>query len=554
MESKIKNSKSEIDQVKGLRTFRARIFWSFIPIIILMVILLGVIDFRVQRRLAEEEFIKRGDAVAANLAQASKVAVFTENKFLVESATKSVTADTDFAYLLIYGEGWTILADLEKQVTDVKRHLQELSASEKDQLLGNRQSFYKRVTGKKGRFVEFLVPIVLQETPTSYELQMGPIDKGLGATDQAQQRTIGTVRLGLSLKNVDSRLATLLEWRGGLLVVFVFLSALIIYVFSRRLTRPIKQLTDQATRIADGNLDQTIPVESRDEIGQLAVSFNDMARALKGNINEKELALAQLRDLNQTLEDRITRRTAEIQTINTQLRESTRHKSQFLANVNHELRTPVSSIISYARLVLRKTEKQISQSQRENLQELLKTGERLLNLINTLLDLARIEAGRIEVRFEPVKINELIRGAASTIEPMLNHEQVRLFREIDPDLPTLNTDREKLRQVILNLLGNAAKFTVEGEIKVSALQENSSIKLAVSDTGIGIEKGDLNQIFEEFHQGNKSNGGNHNGTGLGLAIVKRSLKLLGGEIAVESEPGKGSTFTVTLPLDHSRSG
>ena len=175
-------------------------------------------------------------------------------------------------------------------------------------------------------------------------------------------------------------------------------------------------------------------------------------------------------------------------------------------------------------------------------------------MINTLLDLARIEAGRIEVRFEPVKINELIRGAASTIEPMLNHEQVRLFREIDPDLPTLNTDREKLRQVILNLLGNAAKFTVEGEIKVSALQENSSIKLAVSDTGIGIEKGDLNQIFEEFHQGNKSNGGNHNGTGLGLAIVKRSLKLLGGEIAVESEPGKGSTFTVTLPLDHSRSG
>jgi len=278
-----------------------------------------------------------------------------------------------------------------------------------------------------------------------------------------------------------------------------------------------------------------------------------MARALKGNIDEKELALGQLRDLNQTLEDRIRRRTAEIQTMNTQLRESTRHKSQFLANVNHELHTPVSAIISYARLILRKTEGQMPQSQRDNLQDLHRTAERLLQLINSLLDLAKIEAGRMEIRVEPVQVDELINGAASTIEPILKQDQVRLVREIEPDLPTMNTDREQLRQIILNLLGNAAKFTENGEIKVSAFQQNGSIKLTVSDTGVGIEKKDLNQIFEEFHQGDKSNGGNHGGTGLGLAIVKRSLKLLGGEIAVESEVGKGSTFTVTLPLDLSKS-
>ncbi len=306
-----KNLKSEITRVKGLRTFRARIFWSIIPIIILLVILLGVIDFRQQRQLAEEEFIKRGEAMAANLAQGSKLAVFTENEFLLNSAMKSVTGDADFAYVLIYGENWKVLADPEKQVTDVKGPIQDLSDGEKDQLLRQRQGFFKRITGKKGRFVEFLAPIIAKETQTLYELQTGPLGRGPGDTDQSRQRTTGTVRLGLSLKNVDSRLAALLKWRGGLLVVFLFLSTLVIYIFSRRITRPIKQLTDLATQIADGYLDQVIPVDSRDEIGQLAVSFNDMARALKGNIDEKELAMAQLRDLNQTLEDRISRRTVK---------------------------------------------------------------------------------------------------------------------------------------------------------------------------------------------------------------------------------------------------
>jgi len=152
LESKIQNLKSKIGWMKGLRTFRARIFWSFIPIIVLLVVVLGVIDFREQRRLAEEEFIKRGEAIAANLAQSSKVAVFTENEFLLNSARKSVTGDTDFAYLLIYGEDWTILTDAEKRVTDVKRLIQELSDDEKDQLSRQRQGFFKHVTGNKGRF------------------------------------------------------------------------------------------------------------------------------------------------------------------------------------------------------------------------------------------------------------------------------------------------------------------------------------------------------------------------------------------------------------------
>ncbi|MFQ5902835.1 MAG: sensor histidine kinase, partial [Candidatus Binatia bacterium] len=496
LKSKIQNLKSKIG-LKGLRTFRARVFWSLIPIIILLITLLGVVDLYQQRRQAEEEFMKRGQAMAANLAFSSELGVFGEDRNLLESALRGVTGDADFAYVFIYGEDWRILANDGRQISNVKGRTWELTDKEKAELLRDRQAFSRRMAREKARFVEFLAPIVSQGVKIPADLQLGLP----GSARLVRERPVGAVRLGLSLKSVDAHIAGLLMWRAGLILAFLVLITVAIYVFSRRITRPVKRLTDQATRIADGYLDQVIPVDSRDEIGQLAVSFNDMTQALKGNINEKELVLAQLQELNQTLEDRIRQRTGEIEAINAHLHQATRHKSQFLANVNHELRTPVSAIISSARLVLRKTEGQISKLQRENLRGLLNTAEHILNLINGLLDLAKIEAGRMELRVEPVRVGELIHEAASTLEPMLKQGRVRLIREIAPGIPTFNTDQEKLRQIILNLLGNAAKFTEEGEIKVSALQQDGSLRLVVADTGIGIGKRELNHIFEEFRQG-----------------------------------------------------
>jgi signal transduction histidine kinase len=250
------------------------------------------------------------------------------------------------------------------------------------------------------------------------------------------------------------------------------------------------------------------------------------------------------------LERKVAERTQALTIANEKLEEASKLKSQFLANVNHELRTPVSAIIGYGRLVLRETEGQISQLQRENLQDLLHNAERLLSQIDSLLDFAKIEAGKIEVRVEPVSVEELIRGAISTVEPTLKNGDVRLIQEIAPGIPALNTDREKLRQIILNLLDNAVKFTERGEIKISASQQNGWFRLAVSDPGVGIGKENLTKIFEEFHQGDRSSNKKYKGTGLGLAIVKKFVNLLGGEVGVESEVGKGSVFTVTLPLAH----
>jgi signal transduction histidine kinase len=234
---------------------------------------------------------------------------------------------------------------------------------------------------------------------------------------------------------------------------------------------------------------------------------------------------------------------------NEQLEAANKHKSQFLANVSHELRTPLNSIIGFTRLVLRKVEGQIEKLQKDNLQKVLISAEHLLKLINGLLDLAKIEAGRMEIYAESIRVEDIVRVAAATVEPMLKNSNVRLVTEMAPDLPAVKTDRDKLKQVILNLLSNSAKFTEAGEIKVAGWSANGSLKLAVSDTGIGMNQQALHYIFDEFRQVDMSTTRKYGGTGLGLAIVKRLVNLLGGDIGVQSEEGKGSTFTITLPLE-----
>ena len=240
----------------------------------------------------------------------------------------------------------------------------------------------------------------------------------------------------------------------------------------------------------------------------------------------------------------------EIQEKNELLEAANRHKSQFLANVSHELLTPLNSIIGFTRLVLRKTEGQIEKLQKDNLQKVLISSEHLLNLINGILDLSKIEAGRMEVYAEIFHLNDVVRMAASTVEPLLKDGRVRLVTEIAPDIPAVKTDRDKLKQVVLNLLSNAVKFTEKGEIKVSAWRDNGSVTLTVADTGIGMSREVLDYIFDEFRQADMSTTRKYGGTGLGLAIVKKFVNLMGGEIAVESEVDKGSKFTIRLPITY----
>ena len=518
-----------------LASFRSRIFWSLVPILCVLLVFIAFVDLYKQKQLAEDEITERAKSMAENLAYASRLAVLTEDKWLLEAGLKSVTSAADFAYVFVYGEKWMPLVQAAAKSVDLRQMSADLEGNRKQRLITNQGVvLFNRFPADNTRYIECVVPVTApSESSLPYELQIGSSEPSRTPDALKRQQPIGAVRLALSLKRVDSHTATFLEWRLWSVAVFLCLSTVAIYIFSDRITRPINRLTEQAKKMSRGFLDQSIPVESRDEIGQLATAFNDMARALN--------------DQYAGLERKVAERTTELRTVNIRLAEASNHKSRFLANVNHELRTPLSSIIGYARLLQRETEGQITSLQRENLDDLLRNAERLLGLIDSLLDFAKIEAGKMDVHIEPVRIDELVQGAAMTVEPMLNKDYVRLIRELPVNIAPLYTDPEKLRQIILNLLGNAVKFTDQGEIRITACQENGHLKLAVADTGIGIEKEDVERIFEEFDRGRLQNDSNYRGTGLGLSIVKRLVDVLGGSVAVESEVGKGSTFMVTLP-------
>ena len=285
-------------------------------------------------------------------------------------------------------------------------------------------------------------------------------------------------------------------------------------------------------------------LRERQIIGGLVVLSNEL-----GNFSTEVVNLLQTFAAQSVLAIQNARLFREIDEKSRQLEVASRHKSDFLANVSHDLRTPLNSIIGFTRIVLRRTGDQIPDLQKENLQKVLISSEHLLSLINTLLDLAKIEAGKMDVIAETVRVEDIVSMATATVEPLLKDGRVRFVRDIPPDLPPLKTDRDKLKQILLNLLSNAAKFTEKGEIKVAAWQENGNVKLTVSDTGIGMKKEALDHIFEEFSQAEKTTASKYGGTGLGLAIVKKFTNLMGGDIVVESEEGKGSRFTITIPME-----
>jgi signal transduction histidine kinase len=286
----------------------------------------------------------------------------------------------------------------------------------------------------------------------------------------------------------------------------------------------LQQIDTSFSEIASGDFSRQVKVANRDELGTLATNLNRMS--------------AELGQLYRQIEEK-----------SNQLEAANKHKSEFLARVSHDLRTPLNAIIGFTRIVLRRMEGKLPDTQKDNLQKVLISGEHLLGLINTLLDLAKIEAGRMEVVADTFRIDDVVHMATATIEPLLKNGRVRIVEDIAAGLPALKTDRDKFKQIIFNLLSNAAKFTEQGEIRVAAWQENSNMKMTVADTGIGMKAAALEHIFEEFQQAEKTTSSKYGGTGLGLAIVKKFTHLMGGDIGVESEEGKGSKFTVTIPME-----
>jgi signal transduction histidine kinase len=239
----------------------------------------------------------------------------------------------------------------------------------------------------------------------------------------------------------------------------------------------------------------------------------------------------------------------EIRDKSRQLAEASQHESQFLANMSHELRTPLNAIIGVSEM-LREDAEALKQDL-EPLDRVLGAARHLLALINDILDLSKIEAGRMELHLESFPLVPLIEDVAKTIEPMATKNGNRLVIERPANLGTIHADQIRFRQSLLNLASNANKFTEKGTITIAAHQgqENDRdwITLAVTDTGIGMTPEQMGKLFQEFSQASSATASRYGGTGLGLAISRRFCQMMGGDITVESEPGRGSTFTIRLP-------
>jgi signal transduction histidine kinase/CheY-like chemotaxis protein/HAMP domain-containing protein len=237
-----------------------------------------------------------------------------------------------------------------------------------------------------------------------------------------------------------------------------------------------------------------------------------------------------------------------LEVANEQIQEANRLKSEFLANMSHELRTPMNAIVGFSKIIYRKAHEQLDARQVTNLEKVLSSAEILMALINDILDLSKIEAGRLEVQAETFDLGELIRNCTDTVSTLVQ-DGVGLVAQVDEAPTHMYSDSARVQQVIINLLSNAAKFTEEGEVRVSVERIDADhVGIAVSDTGIGIAPEKLDAIFEEFTQADGTTTRKYGGTGLGLSISKKLAEMLGGDIAVDSDEGQGSTFTITLPV------
>lgn len=315
----------------------------------------------------------------------------------------------------------------------------------------------------------------------------------------------------------------------GLLLAFV-----ITRVLARRLTGPIVQVQQGAAQFGAGKLETRINVKTGDEVEQLANEFNKMA--------------GQLQDYTTGLERKVQEKTVELATANAELAAANRHKSEFLANMSHELRTPLNAVIGFSDVLSRQMFGPLNATQTEYVRDINQSGQHLLSLINDILDLSKIEAGRMELDAAEVPLAAAIGNALTLVRERAQTHGLKLIEDTSAAPEFWVLDERKFKQMLVNLLANAVKFTPSGgTVTLRAWCEDDSLRVSVADTGVGIAPEDHAAVFEEFRQVGSDIDRKHEGTGLGLALVRKFAELHGGSVNVRSALGEGAEFTLRLP-------
>ncbi|MEJ5227370.1 ATP-binding protein [Thermodesulfovibrio sp.] len=356
--------------------------------------------------------------------------------------------------------------------------------------------------------------------------------------------------------DVEGVYKTVIAQRNRSLALTFFASLLAIFVtnfvVSRFIRKPLNNLVDATHRFAKGEM-TTIQKYPSDEIGTLTETFNYMVNEVARSKMELEKELTRRARLLEERDELV----ALLQKANKQLKELDTLKSAFIANMSHELRTPMNAIIGYTDLLLDEVDGPLNEDQKASLKKVSANAKHLLQLINDVLDISKIESGKIELRPKEVDLKELIDGIMVTFEPLITKKGLTFTLDIEPGAEKLYVDEDKTKQILINLISNAVKFTHEGGISIKAKVSERGmdsdgnpqfVEISVKDTGIGIKREDLDKIFDKFAQADVSTTRQYEGTGLGLSIVRGLVALHKGMVWAESEVGKGSTFYVLLPF------
>ena len=356
------------------------------------------------------------------------------------------------------------------------------------------------------------------------------VTERVGRLEEAEQTRMTRLRASVDASNARSLVLT-----AVFSVSAVLLAWLCGFVISWSFILPVREAQRFLGQVAAGNVGFDITVPNRDEFGALADSMNHMSHELHRLDLERRHAAAELEHLNE------------------QLAQANRLKSQFLANMSHELRTPLNAIIGVTEMLQEDARDLKREDELEPLERVLRAAKHLLALINDILDLSKIEAGKMDLHIESFAIAPLIDEVAETIGTMAAKNGNRVVVHCAADIGSMRADQMRIRQALLNLVSNANKFTERGTLTIDATRTREDgrewVALAVTDTGIGMTPDQIGKLFQEFVQADPTTTRKYGGTGLGLAISRRFCQMMGGDVTVASEPGRGSTFTIRLPAE-----
>jgi signal transduction histidine kinase len=414
---------------------------------------------------------------------------FNNTLALIEAAALQEERDIIQRIRVAQGEALTAVADIANLLRDGKvNEAMELQ-------LRNGYPLYERIAG-------LVDQVVLAE-----QSKMTGIRTGVAAETRRTQRLMAVF-----------------------VISSILLALLLGFVISWSFILPVREAHGFLTEVAKGNFQTTINVPNRDEFGVLAERMNHMSRELH-NLYENQRSAAQ-----------------ELQMLNARLKETSDAKSEFLANMSHELRTPMNAILGFIELLLDDIYGEIPPHLREPLTDIQVNGKHLLNLINDVLDLSKIEAGRMELALDEYSVQDVVETVEAALQSLASEKGLTFVAGVQPGISLAFGDGKRITQCLMNLAGNALKFTKQGRVDIWVEQKQDLLRYRVSDTGIGIPKDQIEQVFGEFRQVNAAITREFGGTGLGLSITKKFVEMHGGRIWLESELGQGSTFFFEIPL------